>query len=89
MGPDFTNYMWEADGNQIGGMYQTGGPGMEHNPPHWLPYIGVDDVDASAARITELGGTVVSEPMDIPDTGRFCVLKDPGGATIALFTPKM
>jgi uncharacterized protein len=89
MGPDFTYYEWQADGKSIGGMYRTGGPGMENIPPHWMSYIGVDDVDASAARVTELGGTVKTPPMDIPGTGRFCIVVDPGGATIALFTPKM
>jgi uncharacterized protein len=89
MGPDFTYYIWQADGQDIGGMYQTGGPHTPDVPPHWMSYIGVDDVDAAAARVTELGGTVKTPPMDIPDTGRFCVIQDPGGATIALFKPKM
>lgn len=89
MGPDFYYYEWEAGGKPIGGMYQTGGPGMEGIPPHWMPYVGVDDVDAAAARVTELGGTVKVPPADIPGTGRFCVLQDPTGATIALFRPNM
>ena len=87
MGPDFTYYLWQADGKDVGGMYQTGGPNTEGVPPHWMSYIGVADVDASAARVAELGGTVVSPPMDIPETGRFCMVRDPGGAMIALFTP--
>jgi uncharacterized protein len=87
MGPDFSYHLWQADGKDIGGMYQTGGPGMENVPPHWMTYIGVDDVDAAAARVAELGGTVTTPPMDIPNTGRFCMVKDPGGAMVALFTP--
>jgi uncharacterized protein len=89
MGPDFTYYIWQANGKDIGGMYQTGGPGMEQVPPHWMLYVGVDDVDAAAARTTELGGTVMKEPTDIPNTGRFAIIQDPGGATIALFRPQM
>ena len=89
MGPDFTYYVVQTDGKDIGGMYQTGGPGMENIPPHWLPYVGVEDVDASAKQVAELGGKLITEPMDIPNTGRFCVIQDPGGATLALFTPRM
>ena len=87
MGPDFSYYEWESDGKPIGGMYQIGGPGMENIPPHWMSYIGVESVDETAARVAELGGTVKTPPMDIPNTGRFCVVQDPGGATIAFFTP--
>jgi predicted enzyme related to lactoylglutathione lyase len=53
-------------------------------PPHWLPYMAVEDVDASAARVKELGGKVLSAPMDIPNVGRFAVCMDPQGAAFAL-----
>jgi predicted enzyme related to lactoylglutathione lyase len=53
-------------------------------PPHWLVYIAVDDVDAYAARVKELGGNVMRAPMDIPDVGRFAVCMDPQGAAFAL-----
>jgi predicted enzyme related to lactoylglutathione lyase len=56
-------------------------------PPHWLAYLGTDDVDASTARAKELGATVFVEPADIPGVGRFSVLQDPAGATFALFKP--
>jgi predicted enzyme related to lactoylglutathione lyase len=52
---------------------------------HWLPYLHVADVDAAAARVVELGGTVCVAPADIPETGRFCVAQEPTGAQFALF----
>jgi len=55
--------------------------------PHWLNYIGSPDVDSSVARATEFGATVLVPPQDIPKIGRFTVLKDPFGATFAIFTP--
>ena len=55
-------------------------------PPHLMTYIGVDDVDANAARAVELGGTIIRPPMDIPNTGRFAVIQDPTGAIFATFT---
>lgn len=46
-------------------------------PPMWLGYIGVDDVDASAAAIRTAGGQVHMEPQDIPGVGRFAFVADP------------
>ena len=56
-----------------------------HVPPHWIPYIAVENVDASAARVKELGGKVLMEPMDIPDVGRFAPVADPLGGVFALY----
>ena len=56
--------------------------------PHWMSWVAVDDVDVSAAKVTELGGSVCVPPTDIPNTGRFCVINDPTGATISLITLK-
>ncbi|OLP53750.1 glyoxalase [Rhizobium rhizosphaerae] len=53
--------------------------------PHWLGYIGVDDVDAAAARLTAEGGAVHRAPEDIPGVGRFAVVSDPQGAVYCLF----
>ncbi|MDR3537416.1 MAG: VOC family protein [Acetobacteraceae bacterium] len=54
-------------------------------PPCWVGYVGVDDVDASAAQAKALGGTVHVEPRDIPNVGRFAMIQDPQGASIAVF----
>jgi hypothetical protein len=40
----------------------------------------VDDVDAIAARTSELGGSVLAEPQNAPWV-RFAVLADPAGAS--------
>jgi predicted enzyme related to lactoylglutathione lyase len=58
-------------------------PGM---PPAWGSYVTVDDVDARAARVEALGGKVLVAPRDIPTVGRFAVIADPQGATLALIT---
>ena len=71
----------------IGGLYQMG-PEFGGAPAHWVAYVSVDDVDASARRVEELGGKVCVPPTDIPNTGRFCVINDPAGATISLVTLK-
>jgi uncharacterized protein len=53
--------------------------------PHWIGYVGVDDVDAAAARIMRLGGSVHSPPTDVPNISRFSVVADPQMAAFALF----
>ena len=72
-------------GQHIGGMYQMG-PEYGGAPSHWIAYVAVEDVEASAKRVEELGGKVCVPPTDIPNTGRFCVITDPAGATLSLIT---
>jgi uncharacterized protein len=55
--------------------------------PRWLGYVAVTDTDASTRRIEELGGAVHIAPADIPGIGRFAVVADPQGATLALIKP--
>ena len=55
-------------------------------PDSWLVYFGAPDVDAETRRATELGATVVVQPTDIPNTGRFAVILDPQGAAFGMFS---
>jgi predicted enzyme related to lactoylglutathione lyase len=56
-------------------------------PPNWTGYVAVDDVDASAQKVKQLGGSVRVDPTEIPGVGRFAVIADPTGAAIAIMTP--
>lgn len=53
-------------------------------PPHWMVYLGANDVDASAKQVTDLGGQIRVPPTDI-SVGRFAVVSDPQGGTFTLF----
>ena len=53
--------------------------------PGWCSYIAVPDVDAHAARMLQVGGTVHVPATDIPGVGRFAMVADPQGAVFALF----
>lgn len=55
-------------------------------PPQWLIYVVVEDVDESAARAAERGGTVVAGPRGMGG-GRFAVIRDPAGAVFAIYAP--
>ncbi len=57
-------------------------------PPHWQPYVAVDDPDAITARAGELGGSTLAEPMDVPRVGRIAVLRDSQGATFGVIKPE-
>ena len=57
------------------------GDDQPDTPPHWSVTFGVDDADATAAKATELGGTVVVPPLDVP-WSRLTVIRDPQGATL-------
>jgi len=52
----------------------------------WLIYVTVEDVDACVERVKKAGGTIVSEPMDMPGVGRMSTIDDPQGAQIAVIT---
>src|SRR5665213_2461051 len=51
--------------------------------PRWMGYVGVDDVDAAAARIARLGGAIYVPPTTT-NIGRIAVVADPQTATLAL-----
>lgn len=72
--------------NPVAGMAQMS-PEMRSQgmPPIWTSYILVDDVDVTAGRVPELGGTILMPPMDVTDQGRMCMIQDPTGATVALW----
>jgi hypothetical protein len=49
-----------------------------------MPYVGVEDTDATCKKAASLGAQVLVEPMDIPNIGRFAILKDPQGAVFGV-----
>jgi predicted enzyme related to lactoylglutathione lyase len=52
--------------------------------PHWVPYVGTDDVDATVAAATRLGAKVTTPPAALPNAGRYAVLTDPHGAAFGV-----
>jgi predicted enzyme related to lactoylglutathione lyase len=54
-------------------------------PPMWMTYFATDDAEATAARITEAGGTVVVAPMDVGALGRMVIAADPQGNAFGLW----
>jgi predicted enzyme related to lactoylglutathione lyase len=84
VGDDYV--MVEVDGNTVGGLGAMP-PGLpEAVPPHWRVYFAVDDCDAAAAKVVELGGKVLRQPEDMP-YGRHADVADPQGAPFAIIKP--
>lgn len=82
MGPNGVYHLLLKDGVQRCGLMKNPVP---EAPSAWLPYVGVADCDASAAKAKELGANLCVPPTDIPGIGRFAVIADPTGAMLGLF----
>ena len=50
----------------------------------WIPYAEVEDVDAATKKARKLGATVIKDKTRGP-AGEFSIVRDPGGAAIALW----
>lgn len=86
MGPDYGGYrVFNRDETGIAGLMTLPDQSV---PPHWQPYVAVEDPDATVAKARELGGSVLAEPMDVPNVGRIAVLQDPQGATFGIIKPQ-
>jgi predicted enzyme related to lactoylglutathione lyase len=60
---------------------------QEGQPPAWSSYVSVEDAAATAAKVTDAGGTVLAEPMDVMDLGRMAIFADPTGAVFGVWQP--
>lgn len=78
----------EVNGKEMGGMMSIPS-GAKGAPPNWGIYVTVNDVDATAELAKKLGAKIILAPRDIPNVGRFCVLRDPQGAVISAITYNM
>jgi len=71
--------IFAVDGKVVCGAHLAG----EGEFPAWSVWFAVDDCDASAARVGELGGSILMPPNDM-DFGRGAVVADPQGAVLGI-----
>jgi uncharacterized protein len=69
-----------------GGMMTQMTPGA---PSAWLPYVGVADIHESTRKARSLGATILRDVTEVMDMGWLSILKDPTGALIGFWQPKM
>ena len=79
--PQYGGYgMAEVGGKRVAGIAPKMSP---EAPTAWSIYIGTDDADDLAKKVTAAGGKVVMAPFDVGDQGRMAVFQDPTGAFIS------
>lgn len=82
---DEMNYTTFKAGDGVGGGFN---PVTDQNPAGTVTvYIQTDDVTASLNDIQKAGGTIISPEMDIPNTGKFGIFRDPQGNMLGLYKP--
>ena len=87
-GPPYRLMKCGSDTSVAGMMKMTEPMFPPQVPAHWCGYIAVDNVDKRAELVKASGGELVHGPEDIPQVGRFCIIKDPTGGVVALMTPE-
>ncbi|MES1244129.1 MAG: VOC family protein [Acidobacteriota bacterium] len=85
---DYSDYVMTMDGAGVAGVCHARGMNAGL-PPVWLVYIQVADVDESIRVCLEKGGKVIVPVRSLGPNGRFCVIQDPAGATVALVSPPL
>jgi len=81
--PEFDYTMWE-DGSGFGGGFNI--VSDESPVGRVLVYIDSEDIEADLKKVVQLGGKVLREKTEIPQTGWFGVFQDPTGNVLALYT---
>jgi predicted enzyme related to lactoylglutathione lyase len=82
--PDLAYTLFTADKTSVSGLMDLPEEARKMGAtPRWMGYVGVNDVDATAHRIKQLGGAVYVPPTD-SNIGRISVVADPQMATLAL-----
>ncbi len=76
--PEYTEFSLGAE--RIGGMMS-----IPDVPPNWMPYVMVDNCDASAEAAVQAGGMILIGPGQAGEHGRFCILLDPQGAAFGIY----
>lgn len=74
----------KTPGQINGGFCQKCAERPDHHPS---VVIAVEDIHAAMARVTEAGGTVLGEPMGIPDVGQFVAFRDTEGNEVGMLQP--
>jgi predicted enzyme related to lactoylglutathione lyase len=82
---DYEDYCMNPPGteNPVAGVCHARGSNASQ-PPVWMIYIVVADLQESIRRCLERGGKVLS-PERNAGAGKFCVIQDPAGAIAGLY----
>ncbi len=79
------NRMVKTPGTINGGFYDKK---AQHVSPMPSVVISVDDIQAAMKAVTDAGGSVVSQPEEIPQIGLWAVFTDPEGNRVSILQAK-
>lgn len=85
MGKDGIYQMFGRDRFTYGGAFKTD---PARNPPHWMSYIEVPDLDGSMEAVRAKGGTITVGPHEVPGGDRIALCLDDQGVRFALHGKK-
>jgi predicted enzyme related to lactoylglutathione lyase len=60
-------------------------PELERVEPGWAPYVSVSDLNATLAKVKELGGRAIFGETDHPADASVALIMDPSGAVLFLY----
>ncbi len=83
MVPQMNYATWEAGQPPMGGF----NPPDMSRPGEVIVYVESDDIQADLKKAKSLGGSIIREKTEIPQTGWFGLFKDPNGNQVGLYTP--
>ncbi|MFB6614543.1 VOC family protein [Streptomyces sp. NPDC085524] len=80
---DFDHLTLQVGGRPVAAVHGIGRSLPHDRGPHWMAYFEVEDTDAAAVRVADLGGRVVEPPHE-GVKGRVATVADPEGAVFTL-----
>lgn len=81
------DWQWKLLGEGPGGYFTDGSRKVglhEEGTPCMVPYLAVEDIEATVARVKTAGGALMGEINDAPSLGRFATCTDPRGMRFGL-----
>ncbi len=90
VGSDGGALLLELDGQRVASISQASSePGGPVPPSCWVSYVAVSSAEESTRTALAAGATVLVPPFDVMDLGREAILRDPVGALISLWEPRV
>jgi uncharacterized protein len=78
-------WLARKDGRPVGGIFELTEPDYGGTPPHWMTYLEVANLAATAHAMRLAGGQVLRDPVAIEGLGSLSVVQDAQGVMIGLF----
>jgi uncharacterized protein len=83
--PGMTYVLFSVGTSAVAGLMRLRDEAMTMGAePHWIGYVGVNDVDAAADRVKRRGGAVQVPPTNASNVSRFSIFADPQAATFGV-----